>query len=492
MKEYHNYSLPETEKEYYRVGAFGGIDALNPDDTLPLSAAKYCYNVRVFNGRLRQSFGVDYASCNGSYLPSAAAAGSMIYKAAVYSRYDYVNSARDDRVMMLLYGNKIYQTGIGTSLDFGDTGITMSSGNVIFLNFHCNGKDCLYITDDNGMSYFYDGTDYRSLAATPKFSSLCVHNRKVYGTASENQVRFSEDYNPLEWSDTTKGAGCISFPDEYGAMRKIISFNGYLYVFRDYAVYKLAVYDDITDYTLTRIMVTDAKIYGETVAVCGDRIIFLTERGFMSYNGNTISVVWRDMFPMIDDKTYAAGAYFDGKYYISAKFATEGETVGDEAHCNYNNGILACDLDADGATFVRGADVAEFLPCHIGEKSYLFMRNSTGYRSAALSMPTEDGKIYGEHVKRLWRSPACIFDTEKDNKTVGKFYIRANADINVALTLDKTYSFGFSAQNGTQCVTVGGNAETVRVEISTEADSFSVNGFSFELEKTERRLYNGN
>lgn len=47
-------------------------------------------------------------------------------------------------------------------------------------------------------------------------------------------------------------AGFINFSDECGDVIKVVSFSNYLYVFREYGIFRLTAYGDQNDFCLKR------------------------------------------------------------------------------------------------------------------------------------------------------------------------------------------------------------------------------------------------
>ena len=492
--DFHKYNKPNIKKIFYKVNKFYGVDRVSLDDTLSLGYAKYLCNLNVFNGRISKCFGVGDAIINGIAVPSGVLLGKLVKNADVYRKQNNSSSLQNDSVVLLLSDNKVYEAEVGVSKTLKDTGITVADLRVNFLNYYKDGKDWLLVFDGSGVMHKYDGNTTTKVSDIPIFGTVCVHKGRIYGgtLTEENKLKYSATLKPEEWNKDTTDAGEIEFPDEGGAIRKLIECGNELFIIRDYSVYKLSAYEDIADYTLTKLFSGNRRIYPETVANVDGKLVFLTEDGFYYYNGKAFEAIWKDLFPFIESAENGVAMGYGGKYYLSARFVTEGnEYIGNEEYCNYNNGIMAVSPITDEVSFLRGADISGFFRCNYGNKSYLLLRNSPGVKAMTIGMITDDGKIYGESVKKIWRSPKTPLDYIKEDKTVRKFYIKTNVPLTIKIMLDREYSYELPASNKIQCVAVNGRAEDIEVKLETLGDNPSISGFWLEIELTDRREYGG-
>lgn len=492
--DFYKYEKPDIYKKQYRVDKFYGVDGISPDETLSLGYAKYMCNLSVSNGRISGCFGVDNAKANGKIIPCGALIGKLLRNAAIYRKNNYVNGENCDIIVYQMSDNKIYTAEIGKDEVLTDTSIEVADGKTNFLNYHYNNNDNLLIFDSNGTLNIYNGSTNNSRTGLPTFADVCVHKGRIYGIVNknENELKFSAPYDPLEWEDGVGGAGRIKFTDEGGALRKLVECGNELFIIRDYAIYKLIAYEDMSEYTLIKLFVGDSRIYPETAATINNKLIFMTEDGFFSYNGKSFEKVWRDVFPYVENAEYAAAIGCGDKYYLTARFVTEGEdTIGDEAYANYNNGIIAISILTGSVSFLRGADASKFLKCNYGGKTHILIEHSPGIRAMQLGMITDDGKIYNKTVKKIWRSPKTPLTYITSDKILRKFYIKTNVPLHITLSLDKDYEFDLSASDKIQSITVNKRAESIAVKMETNGENPLICGFYLELELVDRREYGG-
>lgn len=484
---------PTVKKAVCRVGHFAGIAGSAEPDTLNLGYTAYACNVRLSSGKLYRAQGVDVARINGTPLPSGVTIGSTINKAYVYKKKTASSGTDDYRLVINPTSGGLYEARIGTDTSFTQINIP-GSPELEVINFNDGTKDLLVIYGSDGNVSTYDGTTVKT-SNGPKIAGAAIYNGHVYGASRiANKLLCSEKGNPLEWAVGSKGATEIVFPDEGGAIKRVAGCGESLYVFREYAVYRLTGYTDRDEYAMTKIFYSQNPIYPDTVGVCGEKIYFLAEDGFFEIKGSSVTKVWRDVNSLIEDKTYASGTCYGGTYYVAAKLYTDGTgDVGDEEHCIKNNGIVGIDTDTGAVTAIRGADVKSFLPCFVGGESYLFLVNTQGYRGMNLSMFTSDGKIYGTLPQMRWCSPTITLGNRGDDKTIRKIHILARQDMTLGVSDgETTKTFSLTGSVKTQSVAVNMRCERVGIFFVSSAPSLSIEGFDIEYETTERRQYGAN
>ena len=485
---YRNDIRPSVVRYTYPIKSFSGIDAYSEENSLPLSWARYAYNVSIKNGVLKGGVGISVATINGEYLPNAVSVGSRPIRACIYRRYDKTNKKRDDMIVAVMQNKKLYYARL-TDLGFTSANITFADHNVIFLNYNYNDEDCLLVICDDGQSYIFDGTTFTKIESAPRLTHACIHNERVYGTVSdgENRLYFSDDLDPTNWNVSLTEGGYISFPDEGGAVGRVVSFNGNLYIFREYAIHRLSAFVAQEDYILTKVFQTNNLIYPESVAACNDKIIFLAEDGFYSFDGYNCKKILKGIVPLIESKTGCSASFFDNKYYISVILKRDEYVIGDEKlDYNVKNGMIIYDTDTEEVSVFRGADIGFFMPVSVEGTNEMFVIFDNVYRGFNIGVVDGSGKLFDEPLRKLWRSPYTDFENLYQNKVLKRIFINTSANVTVKAKLDKDYFYSLHGSPSAQMIPVNRYADKAGIEISTDEDSFSVNGLLLEFDFTRR------
>lgn len=121
----------------------------------------------------------------------------------------------------------------------------------------------------------------------PPFSAGAWHYERLWlalpGPGGE--VAYSAPVNYTDFRKENGGGGSVSFPDDKGKIVALRESRGRLYVFRERGVQRLDARGDERGFEL-RDLFSCAKIYGDTVADVGGRLVWLGENGAMKYGGN--------------------------------------------------------------------------------------------------------------------------------------------------------------------------------------------------------------
>ena len=494
MADFYNYEATKKQSKFYDYRLFSGINVMANQIDEELSDTVYGQNIAMSYGRLSSAKGVKTAEVNGVKIDATLMDGAhAIYSAFFYEKYDYDNRCRDDRIIVMYENCEIYQLCLNNvEAGFVSTGITASSERVSFVNFHYLGKDCVLVFDDNGMAYMYDGEEITSNAEVPYFTSVCAHNGRLYGTENRNgkKVWFSEENAPLSWRTSSIGDGYIEFPDEGGAMQKIISHKNNLFIFRDYAVYKLTIYEDVDKYTITKILNSDHVIRYNTVAVCDDKITVLTDDAFLSYDGSYFRTVWSAYHKLIVNAEKACATYYGGYYVVCAKFYNDGTDMLEDGtdYVAINNGILMLGADKDTFSLTMGVDVRDFIRVVDNDGIKLLMRNNIVLGSY-MGEFTQEGKIYNKATVKKWQSADTSYDFLKGEKYIKKIYFDCDAPGKLTVRLDKEYVYDVVGGNQVQTIPIYRKGDKIGLSFVTTHETFRLREFAIEFDLIERRNY---
>jgi hypothetical protein len=493
-KPYLRSDVTSTVTQYsYPITTFAGIDADTKEDSLPLNYATYGYNICLKNGVLTNGIGIEYPDFEGDTFPDVMLHAMTVIKIFFYKHFDYTNGVKDDRVIAFLGDGQIYQASLDSEEFVEIENMEFTSSNVVFLNYYYNGADCLIGMSDSGEMIIYDGDTATTITSCPSLIDACVHYDRIYGiVANSSRVYFSAILDPTDWSSSLDSGGYITLTDEGGQVKKIVSFKDSLYIFREYSIHKLTAYADQTDFNMSKVYTSNNQIYTNTVAVCNDRIIFLADDGFYSFDGYTCTKIMRGVFPLLDDKTYSVGCYFNHKYYVASNLIKDDEVVGDEIYTSYemkNNAMFVYDLDLGEECIFRGADIKGFMPVSLDNVNKLLVNFNNTPKKYSIGQISETGKLFSTALMKKWQSPVTNFEKLNKDKVLKKLYITTTAQIELTTSLDDDYVFDLYSSSRPQMVLVNKRADKVGLTITTEEDTFTVSGLLLEFEFIRRQVY---
>ena len=309
-----------------------------------------------------------------------------------------------------------------------------------------------------------DGT-VTTVTSAPRFTSVTVHNERVYGTVSgtSEQLWFSDNFDPENWTVSGDEAGYISFQDECGDALAAVSFLGYLYIFREHGIHRLTAYGDQSEFSLKKLFTATGRIYKHTIALCGDRIMFLTDEGIFSFDGYSATPAVKE-FPDIEYPSHCRAAYHDGAYWLSC-FTDIGELA--IGVCT-TDALVRCDLRDGSLAVLAREDILTMcaVRSHTADDIVFAVYTDEGCRLASVA---ENGLVFGTPTPKIYRSPyGDLFSSALKTVLDVTLTTRFAAELRV-ITDGEAHSFALPASDAPQTVFVGKSG----VKIGIELRSFS-------------------
>ncbi len=440
------------EKKTYRIIKFNNVLSGIEENNMELYYSPNCYNVDVSTGAVKPCFGFENAKYsirhpnNNKLYEYEFPIDEMFFctNGWVYRRIDYTTGLRDDRLVIVdvlgnLYQKKLYSDeGLVNTGKFNDNTI-----NIEGLNYCYNGDDVMLFSTGDEKLYILNDATLTHIDNVPKLSSLCIHNERVFATISgeKNAVWFSEDFNPANWNVSLDEGGFIEFRDEGGSVNKVVSFLDYVYIFRDFSIHKLSAYGAQEDFILSRVYLNAGRIYPQTIAVCGDFIIFLTDSGLFKFNGYDISPLLTDIKELFDKGKYMVNnvaCYHNGNYYLSTNFTLPGESY---SYMGYLipelSSVLSYNVFDNDFTITRGVDVRRFMPVELDNMNLLFaLANHDDQSRYKVVVRCDENKYYDHILEKKWSTPYTDLGKPENIKRISSFLISGKGNITVTVNMD--------------------------------------------------------
>ena len=408
----------------YNLSDFSrGVNKEIDENLLNINYANIAYNVNLDNKSLRNGHGVkefvaydpyfDYQEYSYQLPEGTKPLGLWSFKVA--------NEDGEIEDIILLYcdNKKLYFSYLCDIADFFlETGITLEAKPVI-LTYVYNGLETAVICSPQDPMYIWNGTPQPvNSEKAIHLSSMCSHYERLFASSSDkkNVIRFSQDFDITNWEETSEAGGFIQLVDERGDISKVLSFNDYVYIIREFGISRLSAYGDQSEFNITHINLSSNRIFGNTAVLCGDRIVVLTNNGLHYCTGGSLykydfkinSLINKDMME------YACACYFNGKYYLATRIDFEDDKqVGCEQEEGYQNNVLIeFDLETQKINITRGIDI-----CNLCVMRYENMQKLTfimhGTNSNMIGELTDNGELFSSNLLKTWQSPQSDLGTQK-------------------------------------------------------------------------------
>lgn len=419
-----------TYKKRARIG-FDGIANSVDESRMDLKYATLCHNFVFSGGALKGEIGIDTAS--GYYaFPSRDRhayadfdKAKKIRKAFLYRKLDK-NGLHDDRLVAHLSDGTFWYTNVFWNEGWNQVPSLVMDGDVEAVNYNYNGEDVLLLcSSDDGLFLIKDTSAY-ACSGAPKFTSIAIHSERVFGSVNgtKNQVWFSDDFDPANWKISESEAGYINFADDFGEAIKVVSFLGYLYVFREYGIFRLTAYGDQNDFLMKKVFTDTGRIYKDSIVLCGDKIMFCAEDGVFAFDGYDVTMVAKEI-PIIKNRNTMCCAYLDNNYYLACNL--------EECEGNKNNAIVKFDTERKEISVLDNVFVSSFCTVKTHNGSDVLCCFEGDFQNR-LGMLSKSGCVFLQPTKKVYKSPKTILgDTRlkivREVSLVSKYPVTVGVDI---------------------------------------------------------------
>ena len=397
-----------------------------------------------------------------------------------YHKYNAETNFQEHYLVVVDSSLEAYYTRLDEVGKLTPLGVTLTSiPNAI--NYRLNGEDVLIFSSATDNMVVWNGVGSPEIILdAPKIKNMDLHYERLFAVTAggdNTELKFSDDLDPTNWSESLADAGFISMVDERGGLLKVVSFNDYLYVFRENGISRVYANTGLTSsFYVNHLFTSGGEIKGDTVAVCGGVIMFLASDGFYMFDGSDAKKCLDHIFPMIEFNGNEFATYFNGCYYLACKTPSMFDDK------TKNNTIIKIDLSSMAVTVLKIGVVEGFAVVNNGEDFSLVVLSSGVYKLIKIGSSGESNLP----LSATWETNLSDFGDHKKRKTIRKLSIKLlnpnNDHVIVTVFNDLGQSLSVS--------TLGGDIEEMMLfsgsqfgyGITTRSKSISVLSVMFEIE----------
>lgn len=484
----------KTVKNEFEYDVLGQNQKSNKDDnTLKYKEPKIVYNYTSHDGTLNAGYGFkDLAMpVNTQYLDVEATinvSGQQVKGLWQLKWYDS-QTTHKDKYYLFYYNN---EGNICYDNLFEMRYLTLYVNNTFTeiptVTYYRNaGEDSLLLSGEGSNIMLITGGGVTTSNNSYKIISCCTHYGKLFAITKDNRqsLIYTANTDVLTW--TSEGLENLDFGDGRGNLNKIISFDDYLFLFRDFGITKISIYGN-DNFSISHMYFSDSYIYPNSIVQSGDKVYFLTKSGLKVFNGSSVKDIEIDCMSMINKcnnaKCYAT--CFNGKYFLAcrADFG-DGLTIGCEGYVYgyYNNTLLVYDLLSGNIEVTRGADVRQVLALNNPYKTKLVacFYNEHMDRIGEL---TTDGKVFDNTLKSSITFAKTDFDKPDKKKKINAILIKSNKNCDVFITNEeKTYQFSVTGSSKLQKIRTNVVGKSFTVKIDSQDSETKINKFVLQVEE---------
>lgn len=468
-------NYPSTRTRVVSFGFKGISEQTNGELTDPAYASS-ALNYAFDNGCITGRIGIDPAKSfaeEGGEIPQAPKPIKNIF----HYKFTTKEGKRDDRLVARLSDNKIWFVKLfDAEPQWKQVPNLEIRGQVEAVNYNLKDRDRMLFCADESPLFMLDDETPLYCEQAPSFSCFAIHNERLFGGVNGEKTRlwFSDDYDPFNWRVSADEAGYITFDDGYGDIIKVMSFLGYLYIFREYGIFRLSAFSDQSEFSLRKVYLDSERIFKNSIAFAGGWIIFMTTGGLYAFDGYSVKRVARNLPDGFEDEDMSA-TFLDGYYWLSCKFAGGrfARTVRYET--------------ASGALSMMGsAEVNNLLAVRAGGQEQVFVAFSDPNYCLELGVTSKSGKLMGQPtVKRYSYEPSTLGNPRE--KTVTTVSVKSLGKAQLTVMVDSSsYTYDLRSSDFVQKLFVGAKGRLVGISLKSEDAVVETSPIMMELEVHSR------
>lgn len=447
-----------------------GINGRKDEENLSPGECVFSCNFNMNGGTLKDGIGVRGSDFGKS--PRFAVTGVKPLRLYYYKKYDY--DAKKYKEFLLIYASdkEMYSASADEEIFSRVEGLFFAEPPYA-VGYNYDSKDVMIFSAGESLKV-YDGESVTAISDVPSVTSMCIHSERLFVTegGTKTSLWFSDDFNPLNWKVSLNDAGFIDIREGAGSLIKAVSFKDYVYAFANYGIIRVAANGSQTDFSVDGVAASSGKICGDSIAVCGDRIIYLAEDGFYGFGGGA---PYR-LMGKLDEKlvginnSSAKGCYFNGNYYC--KLIMQGDNGEHEVLVRY-------DIHRGTFTISAGFNITDFIVTEGEDDCRLLFLIDGKSQPAMLSDRAENFSV---PLEKRWVSGKSDLGTT-ELKRVTRLSLRTLTEICVTIKSDRgsrlLHFFG-SKERQSRSVGLKGDLFTIEIECSTPGAAISALKIEYE------------
>ena len=459
------------------------MDSVSDESVQTLKNAKNFKNFNISSGVLSTGLGVSelkfYSNAEGQEVPVLTNYSGQPLALYCCPNIDPITSAEADSVIIYTSNKKmyhcLYKTDYRSFVSISAPEFECAP-NYLYYIMPDKTEVVMFTTKEQPLTIIDFYSSYNQILDAPKITSLCNHNDRIFAVTIKglSAVWFSDESDPTNWQVSSSGAGNITMNDMLGDCEKVLSFKGYVYVFREYGITRISTYASQENFVVQNVYDSSNYIYYSTAAICGDFILFCATDGIYAFNGVSVRKLNTGFEKLMlnIDQSYAKGVHFKNSYYLICNTSL-GEISTDSLHSQ--NTLLKYDYLTGNYEFLVGCNIIDIEKLNSSKVEKLALIELTSYQDESsyqtrLSQVEQTGLVYQNATQKEWVSPQVDFGVSNYAKNIYAISLLTKYDCDVTIITEKEQEVvHFSGSDISQKKPVYISGVMVQIKISTTA-----------------------
>ena len=339
-------------------------------------------------------------------------------------------------------------------------------------------EDYMLLTSDNLMKVWRAGYSPYTIENVPIVTSMCACDGYIFCTIKDPafKIWYTKEFDAEKVGNVSNVSNYISLEDDLGDAKKIVTFNEQVFVFREYGITKIEMVKK--EVFVSQIYLSNTRIHINTVNICGNNILFLTNDGIYSFNGVKVNKIELDLIDQLNiNCEKAVASSLADKYYIALKvdFGDNKTVLGEED--GLNNVLLIVDINDFSYQLIRGVDIKQMLPV----KNEYFEKMLVIFNTGPIDKIGEivrGSKFMEDNLPKFWACENLIDGA--NTKLLTKLNVYADEGVKFCLNCEGIDYCFTTYHNGLNEFAFKIMAKDVSLEISSSEESAIVKNVMLE------------
>ncbi len=148
-------------------------------------------------------------------------------------------------------------------------------------------------------------------------TAVCVCKGRVFLGLRQHELWYSSAEDVPYFAERLEDTGRISLAYDFGEIVALLTYQNKVFVFQEYGVLQVDVSGSPLDFKITPLDYAGGRILGGSVGVCNGKVLFLTEKGMVRFNGRSFEHVYTKMpIRPATDSTKCSYAVCGDRYFV--------------------------------------------------------------------------------------------------------------------------------------------------------------------------------
>jgi len=445
-------------------------------------------NFKCVNNALVKSYGVEdfvvYRDTSSEGVIPQIANVSDIKSMFHFTRTAFSKANSKNQFFAITNSGKVYYSNI----DDGSNAIytllePVDSINISAINYEYMGENYIIFLSKNDSDdvkiRVYDGYNISMNEIT---HDKCIFDMAKNGnilymvedSSARNIVLYLNDTNPNNLQSNMGKFNRISIPNIKGKIIKLLLFMGDMYVFTDYAIYKIVAYADSIKNYAEEVYCGTSKILENTIAVGDNNVYFTTIAGMYEFTGASVKKLNLDIDDCFDVsmKNASMACYSNEKYYLITRLEIAGEDnlIADKYQ---NNTLVVYDVITEKMDVCYNFPLKYIANYHdeMGASIAVLANDASGFYKI---FKLGDSGFYRENrvSTKKWRSQKFDMGRPLKYKLLKELYINSMEDSVVKVCADdKITSYNIAGSDKIQCLKIFEKTKIFSIEIISNSEN---------------------